>query len=156
MDQTQETLDKWSSGEGITFVDKEAEAAYQRRARRVADVIQLEIPDRVPIVPSFGMFPALDNGFTCEEVMHDYGKATKAWLKTLKDFKPDLFRASSYAFPAPVLSALDYRLLKLPGRDISSNSIFQFVEKEYIKAGDQNTGGVKGFEQWGFIRPTHG
>ena len=118
MENTQETLDKWCAGEGIAFVDKETEAAYKRRAQRVVDVIQLKVPDRVPIVPSFGMFPALDNGFTCEEVMNDYGKATEAWLKTLNDFKPDLFRASSYAFPAKVLSALDYRLLRLPGRDI--------------------------------------
>ena len=134
MENTQETLDKWCAGEGIAFVDKEAEAAYKRRAQRVVDVIQLKVPDRVPIVPSFGMFPALDNGFTCEEVMNDYSKATQAWLKTLNDFKPDLFRASSYAFPAKVLSALDYRLLRLPGRDISPKSVFQFVEKEYVKA----------------------
>jgi len=133
MQHTQETLNKWCSGEGIAFVDKEAEAAYKRRARRVGDVIQLKVPDRVPVAPSFGMFPALDNGFTCEEVMNDYAKATEAWLKTLDDFKPDLFRASSYAFPAAVFSALDYRLLKLPGKDLSPKSGFQFVEKEYVK-----------------------
>jgi len=134
MDKIRETLDTWCKGEGIAFVDGEAEAAYKRRARRVADVIQLKVPDRVPIVPSFGMFPALDNGITCEEAMNDYEKASRAWLKTLDDFKPDLFRASSYAFPAPVLTALDYKLLRLPGRDISPKSVFQFVEKEYVKA----------------------
>lgn len=136
MEEIQETLDKWCAGEGIAFVDQEAEAAYKRRARRVADVIQLKVPDRVPVVPSFGMFPALDNGFTCEDVMNDYEKATEAWLKTLDDFKPDLFRASSYAIPAKVFSALDYRLLKLPGKDLSPKSGFQFVEEEYVK-GDE-------------------
>ena len=121
---------------GPGFISEEAEAAYKRRARRVADVIQLKVPDRVPIVPSFGMFPALDNGFTCEEVMFEYEKASEAWLKTLKDFTPDLYRPSAYAFPGRALEALDYKLLKLPGRGIPSNHVFQFVEEEYVKAED--------------------
>jgi len=134
MDRIAETLDLWCSAPGANFIDEEAEKAYKRRAQRVADVIQLKVPDRVPVVPSFGMFPALDNGFTCEEVMFDYGKATEAWLKTLKDFAPDLYRPSAYAFPGRALEALDYKLLKLPGRGIPSNHVFRFVEEEYVKA----------------------
>ena len=134
MDKTEETLESWCSAPGVSFIDKDAEEAYKKRARRVADVIQLKVPDRVPIVPSFGMFPALDNGFTCEEVMFDYDKARKAWMKTLTDFEPDLFRVSSYAFPGRVIEALDYKLLRLPGRGIPSNHVFQFVEKEFVKA----------------------
>ena len=136
MDRTAETLDSWCSAPGAGFINEEAEAAYKRRAQRVADVIQLKVPDRVPVVPSFGMFPALDNGFTCEEVMFDYEKASRAWLKTLKDFAPDLYRPSAYAFPGKALEALDYKLLKLPGRGIPSNHVFQFVEEEYVKAED--------------------
>lgn len=136
MGSIEETLEKWCSGTKIDFVDQEARDGYKRRARRVADVIQLKVPDRVPVVPSFGMFPAYDNGFTCEEVMNDYEKASTAWLKTLDDFKPDLFRASSYAFPAKVFNALDYKLLKLPGKDLPAKSGFQFHEKEFVKAED--------------------
>jgi hypothetical protein len=134
MDKTAETLEHWCVAPGAHFINEDAEEAYKRRARRVADAIQLKVPDRVPIVPSFGMFPALDNGFTCEEVMFDYDKATLAWIKTVKDFEPDLFRSSSYAFPGPALEALDYKLLMLPGRGIPSNHVFQFVEKEYVRA----------------------
>lgn len=47
----------WGQSKGI----EDAEGAYRKRAERVADVIQLRVPDRVPIVPSFGMFPAIDN-----------------------------------------------------------------------------------------------
>jgi hypothetical protein len=134
MDKTSETLEMWCSPAGANFVSEKAEAAYKERARRVADVIQLKVPDRVPVVPSFGMFPALDNGFTCEEVMFDYEKATKAWTKTMLDFEPDLYRASSYAFPGAVLETLNYRLLRLPGRGIPADHVFQFVEEEYVKA----------------------
>lgn len=134
MDKRQEMLELWCSAPGIEFKNAEAEEAYKKRARRVADVIQLKVPDRVPIVPSFGMFPAIDNGFTCEEVMFDYDKAHVAWMKTLTDFEPDMYLGSSYAFPGPVLEALDYKQLKLPGRGVSPNHVYQFVEAEYVKA----------------------
>jgi hypothetical protein len=134
MDKVQQTLERWCTAAGVNFVDGRAEENYKKRARRIADVIQLKVPDRVPVAPSFGMFPALDNGFTCEEVMFDYDKAHQAWMKTLKDFEPDMFRASSYAFPGPVFEALKYKLLKLPGRGIPANHVFQFVEEEYVKA----------------------
>ena len=91
VDKTTENLEKWCSAEDIGFIDSAAEAAYKRRVRRIADVIQLKVPDRVPVVPSFGMFPYLDNGLTCEEAVFDYDKADAAAMKTLEEFKPDMF-----------------------------------------------------------------
>jgi hypothetical protein len=124
----------WCSAPGIKFINEDAEKAYKERAKRISDVIQLKVPDRVPIVPSFGMFPAIDNGFTCEEVMFDYDKAHTAWMKTLKEFEPDSFFGSVYAFSGPILEALDYKLLRLPGRGISPDHVYQIVEWEYVKA----------------------
>lgn len=134
MSTVQETLERWCAAEGIPFLNEEAEQGYKARAKRFADVIQLKVPDRVPIVPSFGMFPALDNGYTCEEVMFDYEKAEKAWMKTLTDFEPDTFFGSGYAFSGPTLETLDYRLLKLPGRRVPAGAVYQFDEWEYVKA----------------------
>ena len=88
VDKTTENLEKWCSAGGIEFIDSEAEAAYKRRARRIADVVQLKVPDRVPVVPSFGMFPYLDNGLTCEEAVFDYEKADVAAMKTLEEALP--------------------------------------------------------------------
>jgi len=134
MDKTTENLEKWCSAEGIEFVDLHAEAAYKRRTRRIADVIQLKIPDRVPVVPSFGMFPYLDQGLTCEEAVFDYQKADAAALKTLEEFEPDMFLGSGYAFPAPLFENLGYKQLRWPGREIPSHYVYQFVEDEYIPA----------------------
>ena len=92
MDKTQEMLELWCSAPGVTFKNPESEEAYEMRARRIADATQLKVPDRVPISPSFGIFPALDNGFTSEECMFDYNKTYTAWMKTLADFEPDTFR----------------------------------------------------------------
>jgi len=134
VDKTQEMLDRWCSGAGITFISKQAEDAYKQRTKRIADAIQLKLPDRVPIAPSFGMFPALDNGLTCEEVMFNCDKAHHAWMKTLSDFEPDLFRGSGYAISGPVLESLRYQQLKLPGRGVPSQHIYQFIDKEYVEA----------------------
>lgn len=132
MDKTTDNLEKWCSAEGIEFVDSHAAAAYKRRARRIADVIQLKIPDRVPVVPSFGMFPYLDQGLTCEEAVYDYKRADAAALKTLAEFEPDMFLGSGYAFPAPLFENLGYIQLRWPGREIPSHYVYQFVEDEYI------------------------
>lgn len=132
-DKTVKTLEHWCSGEGIPFIDAEAEAAYKRRTRRIADVIQLKVPDRVPVVPSFGMFPYLDNGLTCEEAVFDSEKAHQAAMKTLEAFKPDMFGGSGYAASAPLFEALGYKQLRWPGRDIPAHYVYQFVEDEYVK-----------------------
>ncbi len=133
-DKTEETLSNWCSAPGIQFKDAQAEENYKKRIKRVADVIQLKVPDRVPIVPSFGFFPAIDNGYTCEEVMFDHAKAHQAWMKTLADFEPDMFIGSGYALPGPALETLDYKLLRLPGRGVDPRHVFQFVEGEYVSA----------------------
>jgi hypothetical protein len=134
MTTVQETLDRWCAADGTLFINEEAEKAYKDRARRMSDAIQLKVPDRVPIVPSFGMFPAIDNGYTCEEVMFDYEKAERAWMKTLTDFEPDMFRGSGYAFSGPTLEILDYKLLKLPGRKVPAETVYQFDEWEFLSA----------------------
>jgi hypothetical protein len=133
-DRTSQNLEIWCSGEGIEFVDQEAEAAYRRRTGRIADVIRLKVPDRVPVVPSFGMFPFLDNGLTCKEAVFDYEKAHRAAMKTLEEFQPDMFLGSAYAFPAPLFEALDYKQIRWPGREIPDHYVYQFVEKEYADA----------------------
>ena len=132
MDKTQEMLELWCSAPGVTFKNPESEEAYEMRARRIADATQLKVPDRVPISPSFGIFPALDNGFTSEECMFDYNKTYTAWMKTLADFEPDTFRLPNR--PGTVWEAVDCKQIKLPGRGIPANSNIQAVEAEWETA----------------------
>lgn len=134
MNLTQMKLERWCEAEGIDFRDTRARDAYMARARRVADAVLLRPPDRVPVVPTFGMFPALFSGYTCEEVMFDYGKAHEAWVRTALEFQPDLFQGASYAYPGRVLEALGYRPLRIPGRGVPADQVYQFVEDEYVRA----------------------
>jgi uroporphyrinogen-III decarboxylase len=132
MNKTQEMLEQWCSAQGIHFINPEAEESYKRRVRRIADAVQLKVPDRVPVTPAFGMFAALDNGLTCEDIFFDREKAFTAGMKTLIDFEPDTFRLP--ISPMFALDTMDCRQAVLPGRGISPRSGIQFVEKEYATA----------------------
>ena len=127
-------LEQWRSGEGIDFISPEAKTAFRQRAGRIADVIRLKRPDRVPVAPSFGMFSYLDQGLTCEEACFDPQKAADAALRTLEKYEPDMFLGSGYALPGRAFTALDYRQVRWPGRDIPAHYIYQFVEGEYVTA----------------------
>ena len=128
MNKTQETLERWCSAEGIHFESAEAEDAYKRRAKRIADTLQLKAPDRVPVELTFGIFPALYAGFTAEDVLFDRKKNFEAYKKTVTAFQADTFRLR----PAQgtMLEFMECKQVMLPGRGIPVNSNLQFVETE--------------------------
>jgi uroporphyrinogen-III decarboxylase len=114
---------------------EEAEKLYQEREKRFDDVVALRVPDRVPIMVSWGFLPALQAGMTIQEVMYDPEKLwTSQWDFTYK-FQPDM-EQNPYGlrFLGPVLDALDFKQLKWAGRGLGPNTSYQFVEAEYMKA----------------------
>jgi len=130
-----ELYTSWLSPKDVEFVSPEAEKLYKERVTRIIDAIQLKkVPDRVPVTPTFSLFPALDNEMTCEEAMYNYDKLNRAWKKTLTEFEPDAFTGPGVALPGSVLDILDYKQLKWPGHGVSPYHIYQFIEKEYVKA----------------------
>ena len=131
----EEMFQRWISPQGIEFVSPEAEKAYKDRITRIKDAIQLKkLPDRVPVTPTFSLFPVLNNEMTCEEAMYNYDKLNRAWEKTLTEFEPDAFTGPGISGPGAVLDILEYKQLKWPGHGVSPYSVYQFIEKEYVKA----------------------
>jgi len=128
MDKTQETLERWCSAEGIQFESAKAEQAYKSRARRIADAVQLKVPDRIPVELTFGIFPARYAGFTAEDVLFDGEKNFLAYKKTVADFEADTFRFRPSQ--GTMLEFLDCKQVMLPGRGIPVSSNLQFVETE--------------------------
>jgi hypothetical protein len=59
-DEKQEALfQSWLSPQGLKFVDARAEKGYKERVTRVKDAVQLKkLPDRVPVIPMTGFYPA--------------------------------------------------------------------------------------------------
>ena len=128
-------FDTWLSGEGIPFTDDEATAAFRERASLIKDAIQLEKPpSRIPICPSAGFFPVQYAGVSMYDAMYDYGVLAQAWEKYCHDFTPDAYNAPTSIVPGKPLDILGFKLCKWPGRGVSKQQEYQYVEKEYMKA----------------------
>ena len=137
-DEKQEArFETWLSGEGIPFVNAEAEEDYKTRVTLIKDAIQLKkTPERIPICPSAGFFPMQYAGVSFYDAMYDYDALTRAWEKYCSDLTPDAYNAPTTVVPGKVLEILDLKLGRWPGHGVSEESEFQYVEKEYMK-GDE-------------------
>jgi hypothetical protein len=130
----EERFKRWLSPD-IKFKNKKAERLYKERTTRFIKAIKLEEPDRVPCMLPSGVFPVHYAGYTLKEVMYDFTKLRKAYLKFIAEFDMDTFTGPSLVFPGKALEMTDHRLHKWPGHGLPDNaSLYQFVEKEYMKA----------------------
>ena len=106
----------------------------KERAQRIEDAVSLKVPDRVPIVASFAAFPAkYVPGVTCEDAFYNPAKWVQACKKTVVDFAPDNYTLQMN-IAGPVMEALGFKTLLLPGHGCPIDHSFQFVENEYMKA----------------------
>jgi hypothetical protein len=125
----------WLRGEGIPFVDDDACAAYRRKASLIKGAIQMkEMPARIPICPSAGFFPVQYAGVSMYHAMYDYDILTAAWTKYCNDFTPDAYNAPMTVVPGRPLDILDFKLCTWPGRGVSKQQEYQYVEDEFMKA----------------------
>jgi hypothetical protein len=128
----EEMFKSWLTPQGIDFISPEAEQAYRERATRIKNAIQLKMPDRVPVIPLVGFFPAHYAGITTQQAMYDIDKACQAYEKYTFDFAPDAHRGP-YGL-GQVYDIIDYKLFVWPGHGVGVNMPFQCVESEYMKA----------------------
>ncbi len=110
---------------------------YEGRLKRVMDAVALEVPDRVPFTPFIAFFHASYGGITSQEAMYDHDKLAMAAKKTITAFEPDMYN-HPFALLAmgPMLEILDSRQFVWPGRGLSPEKAYQFVEKEHMTAGE--------------------
>ncbi len=118
----------------IEFTSPEAKEAYQQRIQMIQDVTYLKKPERIPIIPWWGVYPAEYGGITVEEAMYDYDKLGTAWKKFNADFLPDGLVTCSLIGPGKVFEMLDYKAYRWPGHGTPPNTSYQCVESEYMLA----------------------
>ena len=75
-----------------------AEKLYTEREKRVNDAIALRVPDRVPIMVTWGFLPAYLAGKTVQEVMYDPDMLWDVQWKMTLEFQPDMERKPLRAF----------------------------------------------------------
>ena len=97
----------------MPFPTPEAEKGYRQRAKMLIDVVNLKKPERIPIVPWWGVYPAHYAGYTVQEVTYDYEKLGAAWKKANADFLPDALISAALIGPGKVFDLLDVKNYKL-------------------------------------------
>ena len=125
---------KWLSPPGAKFNSPAAEKEYKARVTRILDAVNLKQPDRVPVFPMMGFFPAYNAGFTPRDVMYDYGKLMSSFTKYVLDFQPDAHASVTISPPGRAHDILDYKLYAWPGHGVAPEHSYQCLEGEYMKA----------------------
>ena len=120
-EKREERFKRWLALD-VRLRSKEAEKLYKERVTRFIKVIKLEEPDRVPVALPSGMFPAHYAGYTLRDVMYDYEKLKKAYIKFIEEFEMDSFTGPGLVFPGKVLEMTDHRLHKWPGNGLPANA----------------------------------
>ena len=114
--------------------NKAPEQLYGERVQRIKDVIALKTPDQVPVFGPYQLFPYLYAGVSFKEAMNDYAAARRACRKFADDFQPDADFGPILAYPAKPMETLGLKWFKWPGHGLGDNTIYQFVEGEYMTA----------------------
>jgi hypothetical protein len=128
-------LQSWASPE-VEFASPEAEQAYKQRAQMIIDVINLETPERVPIIPWWGTFPAHYAGVTVEELMYDFDKLGETFRKFNADFLPDALVSCALIGPGKAFELLDVKNYYWPGHGTPPDTSYQCIEDEFMTADD--------------------
>ena len=130
-------LKEWMSTENKYFASEKAAQAYQRRAHRWVDVIDLKTPDRVPCFTMSEGFIVENMGLCYKDTFYSNEKTCKAFIRFYQRFQPDYLEW----VPGGAGSAFDrlkLQLMRWPGSSLPNglgdNTHFQYVEDEYMVA----------------------
>ena len=125
----------WQAADGIQFESPEAAVQYRQAIERFKNVALLEkIPDRIPVAALGTFLETSLYGVTPYEAMYDVDKMTDAHLKFLQDFRPDYGGTAPLIGWGKVLEILDYKQYRWPGYNLPKDSVYQYVEAEYMMA----------------------
>ena len=119
-------------------MNKNPQELYRERLKRITDAVQLEKPDRVPVLTEFGYFIARYSGITYQELINDCAKCTQAYHKTILELEPDVFHCLPFD-SGPAMETIDTRTMKLPGHGLPPNQGHQYVEEEYMLADEYDS-----------------
>jgi hypothetical protein len=137
VEKREERFRTWLGAGGTRFESAAAEEAYAAAITRLRQAVEMDrSPDRIPIL-LFGTFMVANlYGVTPYEAMYDTEKLLEAHRKFLVDYKPDYSISPTTVGSGTVFDLLDQRQYKRPGHGVSKESVYQYVEGEYMGSDD--------------------
>lgn len=134
-EKREQLFERWLSPAGMSFASPQTEREYKARVTRFKDAVEMKkTPDRVPVFPVVGWFPAYYSGQTPYDMMYDPEKLRAAYKKYILDFSPDAHLGIMTAPPGRFFEILDYKLYAWPGHGVAPESGYQAIEGEYMMA----------------------
>jgi len=109
---------------------KTTEQLYEEREKRVRDVIQLKVPDRIPMATEIKI--STYTGIPNSAAYYDPINFKRAMRKIAVDFEPDMCNAGLPTSGA-AMEALDVKNRLWPGGPLPPDYDYQFIEGEYMK-----------------------
>ena len=116
----------------------------EERKRRVATAIALEKPDRVPVVPLGNAFAAGVVGVKMSDFCADPVVAYKTMIKAFSSLG-DIDGVQQEGYSPHLLSVLWNSRVKIPGRELPKDSLWQVQELELMTVADYDTIIDKGY-----------
>lgn len=109
----------------------------ETRNKRVRRAIGLEIPDRVPFVPTLGNVYCLEYGVTIKSAMQDNANLIPALDSLLRECDPDLLYTPDF-FPLQTMEILGAVNMSWPGKqpEFSDNFTYQINDATYLEDED--------------------
>ena len=120
---------------------------FEERNKRTMDAIAMKPVDKIPFSYSGPAYVARRQGITIAEFLSDYAKATDASVAFCQSH-PGIDSIHSHIMPAESLSTLWLAKVKLPGRDLPENELWQLDEKENIQFEDYEKILDMGYAAW--------
>ncbi|ATW27285.1 uroporphyrinogen decarboxylase family protein [Candidatus Formimonas warabiya] len=109
--------------------------AAAERKQRVADIIALKAPNRVPVFLQINYLAAKYSGLTYRDAYYKQDQWLEAFEKFILDYTPEMFLSGDAPVitPGPIHDLWGTVQMKWPGHEIGVNASHQFVEGEYMK-----------------------
>ncbi len=104
---------------------------------RVQTVVNLQQPDRVPVIPRlWSLFSARHVGMSMKEFVEDTEKATEAEIQTFLDYGLRDMPFTSNSLNEIAFQEAIPQPMRVPGRELPDDAIWQFDEREVMKVED--------------------
>ncbi len=112
---------------------KTPEELYAEREKRLADVIALKVPDRVPVLVRFGRFPLRYAGLPQSAMFYNPAAYQESLIRCLVEFDPDAFQGNFQNTSGRALEKIGPKQFAWPGGTLRDDQDDQFLDAEIMK-----------------------
>jgi len=120
---------------------------YEKRLQRTLDAVHMKKVDKIPFSYSGPAYMAHSQGLTMAEYLSDFPKATTAAIGFCVEH-PGIDTLHTPTISPYGLSMLWYSQVKIPGKDLPADELWQLDEKELMTRDDYRAIIKDGYAAW--------